>query len=102
MTMLTLELFTPLVNDNFVCPDEGNTCFVLTEAQALAGSGAVVEGAVISMTRAPFSLLFRNDSAVMFKQKIYGLHHAAIGETDIFLVPVGRAGMGFLYEAVFN
>ncbi|MGA7220086.1 MAG: hypothetical protein WBX38_17350 [Candidatus Sulfotelmatobacter sp.] len=49
-----------------------------------------------------FSLLFRGDPNYVFPQQIFPLKHDAIGELDLFLVPVGRNESGTFYEAVFN
>ena len=96
MDILTLEHFAARLNETFVAASDGNACFVLVEARPLAA--ATLQG----MLRAPFSLLFRNCSPIMFTQKIYSLKHEAIGEVGIFLVPVARDREGFLYQAVFN
>jgi len=69
--------------------------FVLVEARPLpahAGNAA----------RAPFSLLFRNTSPILFPQQIYAMRHPRVGEAGIFLVPVAQERAGFLYQAVFN
>jgi hypothetical protein len=49
-----------------------------------------------------FSLRFRGDRAQIFPQQIYAMKHEAIGEFELFLVPVGRDDSGTVYEAVFN
>jgi hypothetical protein len=49
-----------------------------------------------------FSLRFRGDRAQVFPQQIYAMKHEAIGEFELFLVPVGRDDSGTFYEAVFN
>ena len=49
-----------------------------------------------------FSLLFVNPSPTVFCQGIYKLEHPRIGDSDIFLVPVGKSSKGTEYEAVFN
>jgi hypothetical protein len=49
-----------------------------------------------------FSLRFRGDRNQVFPQRIYPMKHEAIGEFDLFLVPVGRDDSGTFYEAVFN
>ena len=49
-----------------------------------------------------FSLRFRGDRAQIFPQQIYAMKHEAIGEFELFLVPVGRDDSGTFYEAVFN
>ncbi len=52
--------------------------------------------------RQSFSLFFLGPVEGMLPQHIYRLQHAALGEMDLFLVPVGRRENGFEYEAVFN
>ena len=49
-----------------------------------------------------FSLYFRGPGDVLLPQHIYRLEHEAMGEMDIFLVPVARDAEGFRYEAVFS
>jgi uncharacterized protein DUF6916 len=49
-----------------------------------------------------FTLLFRGALPGWLPQRIYRLRHAALGELDIFLVPIGPDPQGFRYEAVFN
>ncbi|HEY6768252.1 MAG TPA: hypothetical protein VI386_26145 [Candidatus Sulfotelmatobacter sp.] len=49
-----------------------------------------------------FSLRFRGDRNQIFPQRIYPMKHDAMGEFDLFLVPVSRDETGTFYEAVFN
>ncbi|MDX6512147.1 MAG: hypothetical protein QOE36_1651 [Gaiellaceae bacterium] len=52
--------------------------------------------------RAPFSLLFRGPAEPILPQRIYRFEHDAIGEFDIFIVPIGFDETGGLrYEVVF-
>ena len=96
MELLTLQHFSGRMNETFLAVlDDSEVPFQLVEARALPAHSAAV-------TRAPFSLLFRNTSSPPLPQQIYRLRHAAIGEIEIFLVPVGRESDGFLYQAVFN
>lgn len=96
MTFLTLEHFTECINDSFISVGDDNAAFVLLEARPL--QGATPE----AVQRVPFSLLFRNSSAILFEQKIFQMQHEVLGVMGIFLVPVARDGQGFLYQAVFN
>jgi len=49
----------------------------------------------------PFSLLFVGD--LVLDQRIHQLRHQALGDLEIFLVPIGPDPSGTLqYEAVFN
>ncbi len=50
----------------------------------------------------PFNLHFRGSKDARFAQGMRRLDHPALGELDIFLVPIGADPAGFLYEAVFN
>lgn len=49
-----------------------------------------------------FSLFFDGPASPFLPQSTYTLRQAALGDADMFLVPVGRKGDGFQYEAVFN
>ncbi len=49
-----------------------------------------------------FSLMFRGPREPVYPQHIYRVTHAALGEMDLFLVPVGRDQNGVSYQAVFN
>ena len=49
-----------------------------------------------------FSLYFRGPADVPLTQRIYRVEHEAMGEMDIFLVPVALDAQGFRYEAVYS
>ena len=49
-----------------------------------------------------FSLFFHGPSDPFVPQGIHKLKHSALGEFELFLVPVGRDKDGFEYEAAFN
>ncbi|MBL8264347.1 MAG: hypothetical protein JNM58_18185 [Xanthomonadaceae bacterium] len=97
MDLLTLEHFAGCVNETFTAGlNDMDVEFVLVEARPMPEQG---EGARM---RAPFSLLFRNTSPILFPQQIYAMRHPRVGEVGIFLVPVAQERAGFLYQAVFN
>lgn len=100
MHFMSLEHFAGHLNETFsVALDcAGRTPFVLVEARPLPAVTQVAADRV----RMPFSLLFRNASAILLPQKIYPMQHAALGEFGIFLVPVARDRDGFIYQAIFN
>ena len=51
----------------------------------------------------PFSLIFAGPRSPLLAQRTYRLVHTALGELEIFLVPIGYDSEGgLLYEAVFN
>ena len=77
------------------------------EAEVEPGTSLSLE--LIQVERGPahpralmFWLLFRGPGAPLLPQSIYHLQHAALGELDLFLVPVGRDDQGISYQAVFN
>ena len=97
MQILQLEHFAGRLNETFtVDVAESRAPFVLVEARPLNDSP------LAGQSRHPFSLLFRNEAAIVFPQRIYSMHHEATGEFGIFLVAVARDRDGFLYQAVFN
>ena len=49
-----------------------------------------------------FSIFFRGPANIYLPQSTYHMKHDAMGELDLFIVPVGRDPEGFRYEAVFN
>lgn len=49
-----------------------------------------------------FSLMFRGPGERFFPQKIYPFHHDKLGSFELFIVPVGKEGGLFKYQAVFN
>ena len=49
-----------------------------------------------------FSLFFHGPASPFMQQGTYHLCNDKLGELDLFLVPIGRDGDGFQYEAVFN
>lgn len=96
LELLRLEHFAGRLNETFrAALKEGDIEFVLVEARPLP---AAMPGAA----RDPFSLVFRNTSALLFPQQIYRMNHELVGSFDVFLVPVARDLDGFLYQAVFN
>ncbi len=96
MELLTLEHFAGCVNETFTAALNDMTVeFVLVEARP-------IETPTRNPMRAPFSLLFRNTSPILFPQQIYAMRHPRVGEAGIFLVPVAQERAGFLYQAVFN
>ncbi|GEM_PF-280834 len=49
-----------------------------------------------------FSIYFDGPQDLCLPQNVYHLEHPAMGELDLFLVPVAASEKGFRYEAVFN
>jgi hypothetical protein len=49
-----------------------------------------------------FSLFFRGPSSAFMQQGMYQLQNEKLGDLQLFLVPVGQQGGGYVYQAVFN
>ena len=49
-----------------------------------------------------FSLIFRGPLAMPLRQRTYRLKHHALGQLEMFLVPIGKDEGAHYYEAVFN
>lgn len=95
---LTHEHFAPLVGEDFaVATAEGVLGMRLQEvtASALPG-GRGPQG----QERSQFSLVFRGPEPVL-PQGTYAVTHEAVGELELFLVPLGRDAEGVRYEAAF-
>jgi hypothetical protein len=94
---LTSDHFAPLVNQCFELRESDATlAFELITAEPLGGHARG------GHNRQPFHLIFRGPHAPLLPQRIYALHHAAIGLLEIFLVPIGPDDRGQCYEAVFS
>jgi hypothetical protein len=66
----------------------------LVDAQATGDRAAGVP-------RDPFRLAFLGPADPSLPQRTYRLEHDALGELDVFLVPIGRDAGGTTYEAIF-
>ncbi len=52
--------------------------------------------------RESFSLMFQAPETWRHPQGIYRLTHPAVGDLELFLVPIGPNGQGMQLEAIFN
>ena len=52
--------------------------------------------------RQPFSVELLADIADNYAQQVYKLSHPALGELNLFVVPLGPEKGGMLYQIVFN
>jgi hypothetical protein len=97
MVELTLERFQAALRSTFrVClENERHINLTLVEAQAVRSpSGG--EGAE------SFSILFAGPADPLLPQRIYRVANDAMGEFDLFMVPVARESDGYRYQAIFN
>jgi hypothetical protein len=96
---LTHEHFAPLVGEDFaVAAAEDVLAMRLDEATASAlPGGRGPQG----QERAQFSLHFRGPATPVLPQGTYVVTHPALGDQELFLVPLGRDADGVRYEAAF-
>ena len=96
LEQLTIDSFEPLVGSSFWVHEQGQKI-----EMRLTRAAKVMESEAARLNRNPFSLFFVGP--LHLPQKIYRMTHDTIAEPlDIFLVPVGKEGTGFQYEAVFT
>jgi hypothetical protein len=90
----THDLFQQNLNTSFVTPHPqfGNVTLDLVHVSDLRETPR----------QRMFSLVFRGPLDQPLEQGLCPLAHDALGNADLFLVPVGREADGFRYEAVFN
>lgn len=92
---LRREDLLPLTGQAFEAPEAPHP-FVLRRLEDLGREDEEPTG------RRPFSALFSQPGPGILPQRIYTLHHDAVGTLPLFLVPVGREGEDVLYEAVLR
>lgn len=95
---LTAAMFSPYLGTSFTLLDTGvdSVELRLTSVDELPPQSGAPRAQ-------PFSLTFSGSRGHMLIQRTYRLAHAALGELEIFLVPIGYdSDGGLLYEAVFN
>ena len=84
------------------------TAFLLTDGDqppvplGLTAATPLRPHAEASAMRAPFELLFLAAEQRVLPQSLYHLHHDAMGDLEIFLVPTARDDTGVTYSATFN
>ncbi|MDB5035583.1 MAG: hypothetical protein JWQ98_2824 [Chlorobi bacterium] len=106
--LMTLDMFTPLLNEIFkIDVAEGEPLdlkLVQARAKQLHPSDFRYgeQPSEASVRSDPFGLVFATSLDYFLAQGIYSIHHDAIGRNSIFIVPIGRDADGFRYEAVFN
>ena len=94
MDNLTHEKFSENLNGDFeVRVDDSTTVkLVLIQVSELRESSR----------NSFFSVLFRGPGDSMLPQGLYAMENEAMGQFELFIVPVGVTEAGYEYEAVFN
>ena len=97
---LTHEHFAPLVGQDVEVDAGAAGTLTMRLAEATVSDepgGPGPDG----QQRAQFSLVFLGPADQVLPQATYVVTHPAVGEQEIFLVPIGRGGEGVRYEAAF-
>jgi hypothetical protein len=94
----SLAEFQARLNEQFMVPLADHSFYPLTliEVTALPHKSAP------AIRSDPFEMKFRGPGPGYLPQQIHQLHNEALGLCPVFLVPIGRDGDGFLYQAIFN
>jgi hypothetical protein len=90
----TKEGFAEHVNTKFTIPLEPSGAIELELVEVVS--------TLSTPRQEQFSVFFRGPANIYLPQMTYHMTHDAMGELDLFIVPVGRQPDGFHYEAVFN
>ena len=90
----TKEAFSEHLNTKFSIP--------LQPAGAVELELIEVVSTLSTPRQEQFSVFFRGPGNILLPQMTYHMKHDAMGDIEIFIVPVGKAEDGFRYEAVFN
>jgi peptide subunit release factor 1 (eRF1) len=91
------ELFAKQLNTKFYIQfEDARIELELVEVAGDSGSLDKIEGVE------RFAIYFLGPSEGYLEQRTYMLEHDALGQLEIFLVPVGRQDDRYKYEAVFS
>ena len=94
---IDINTFSPYLDQRFrIHFEEQPTDAELIKVEKI-GKGDATQGESV-----PFSLLFQTAPDPVYGQGNYRVVHEALGETLIFLVPIGPCKDGMCYEAVFS
>jgi hypothetical protein len=98
---LTIETFAPHVGETFRMLVGAGQVIELELLQVTPVAVRMADGTEATQGRRPFSLLFRGPANPLATQRMYPIEHAAIGISELFVVPVGPGQGGMLYEIIF-
>jgi hypothetical protein len=94
---LTEDLFAQHLNTTFSIPFD--TRNVELELVDVLGDKSTMEK-VAGLER--FSIYFTGPGDFYLPQRMYGMKHEALGDLDLFIVPIGTEDKRYRYEAVFT
>ena len=91
---LSLDRYLPHLKETFTLQGEGGVTATLTLTEA--------KSRIDDEVQCCFSLIFIAKEGEVLPQHLYRLSHPALGEFDLFLVPIQKRKTGVVYQAVFN
>jgi hypothetical protein len=96
LATVTVDAFASLVGERFVVEigEDAPVELVLTAAE---DSGQVGPPGA----RSPFALQFRGPAQPILSQRIHRLTNDAVGQLEVFVVPIGADADGTDYEVIF-
>jgi len=56
----------------------------------------------VSARQEQYSITFRSPADTFIPQGMYRFEHDKLGSFELFIVPIGKDGQGYSYEATFN
>jgi hypothetical protein len=74
----------------------------ISDTEAVDAELTEVSERMMSPRQERFSLVFRTGNEILIGQDLRAFEHDAMGNFDLFIVPIGRDDEGTYYEAVFN
>jgi hypothetical protein len=98
---LTIETFAPHVGGTFRMQVAPAQVLELELLQVTPLTAKQSDGSEPPQGRRPFSLLFRGPAHLVAPQRMYPIEHAALGTSELFVVPLGPGQGGMLYEIIF-
>ena len=102
LSALTLESAKQLVGTIFEVTLENGAVTTMKLDDAIPLEFRHPRRSRVKAKRAPFSLYFLGDPAMVLPQGMYAFRSAAATFENLFIVPVGRDEEATEYEAVFN
>ena len=74
----------------------------LNERETLPAELTEISEHMVSPQQERFWIVFKTSNEVLLGQGLRSVEHDAMGNFDLFLVPMSRDEQGTYYEAVFN
>jgi len=88
--------------DHFVPLKHGRFRITLEDGDVEITLAAIKSGDPSMRAGGAFSLLWQGPAEPLLEQGVYPLVHEALGQFNVFIVPIGRTAQHATYQAVFN